>query len=129
MSFIKLSKSISCIFLVWFAIKYLPPGILTIFIFAEASSKILMFFYFLLTSYKPNSKSKVLLGIVLIRTAVLAANAFELIIRNVCGFPFIFVFWIGAHVAILLLVFLSKCRKPAKRKAISRKTFHHKHSV
>jgi hypothetical protein len=108
--------------LVWYAIKFAPPGFLSIFIFADILTKILANFYFLTTSYKPNSNSKILLGILLLCIAILVANIVELIFVNVCGFPSALALWLGAHVAFLLLIFMKKCRKPAKRKAINRKS-------
>lgn len=109
-------------FLVWHAVRFMPSGFLTLFIFTDAAVHILSNFFYLFTSYKPNTKSTILLGLLVLRITVLAFNAFEMLFFNFCGFPFACVLWVGAHVVILLVMFTRKCRKPAKKKVIKVKS-------
>jgi hypothetical protein len=94
---------------VWFGVKLTPGGHSTFFGLLNTFVHVIMYFYYMIAAMGPNYAKwiwwkKYLTTVQMVQFILIAAHAFQLLFTS-CNYPIAFVWWIGCHGLLFLILF------------------------
>ena len=101
----------------------MPGGHSTFFAFLNTFVHIIMYTYYMMAAIGPEMQKylwwkKYLTILQMVQFGVVLIHAFQLIFHNPCNYPMAFVYWIGAHCVLFLVLFASFYRKAYSERKI-----------
>jgi len=100
---------------VWFVVRFLPGGHISIFMLLDTSTNALNHLYYLMSRSQLKANSKILLTLHFAQCLTLIMHSLELFLRNSCNVPALYILWI-VTISVLHLVLVSRECKECWRK-------------